>query len=145
MNWMRRLYFTARFAPLSSTRKMNGDNSANLLRNVKRSIPWEYVDSVEETLQEEVVHHIRLGNLYSIMLDMTNDSEDWLSLIFRLVKEGEIRHVFYGLTKLPEASAESLVNIVKTCLKDSKLDWNKLVGVATDSCSVKDLKSTQHD
>ena len=98
---------------------------------------WEFLECTSDIILKCDSKIIRDSLLHSLILDSTNDGDDWVAILARCVEEnGCLQIVLWDLVYMADAKHQTFVDTLLMLYKRDGVDLRKVVGWASDGCSV---------
>ena len=97
---------------------------------------WSLLDSVSEVILKRDSKIVRDADMHSIILDSTNDGDDWVAVLARCVNiKGNVHIVLWDLVCMADAKHDSFVNTLLGLYQRDEVDLRKVVGWASVCCA----------
>ena len=96
---------------------------------------WEFLESCDNVIQKRDAQIIREAKFHSLIIDSTNDLNDWVVILARCITpDRKTEIVLWDLICMQNAKAVSFVDAVWGLYQRDGVNVQHLVGWATDGC-----------
>lgn len=99
---------------------------------------WEFIHSMSELIEEEVIKELRMSQYFSLIADESNDIavNKNLLLYVKYLNKNDVRLVFLKLLKLEKADATTVYDSIMTYIREKQIEPSRIVMFTSDGAQV---------
>ena len=96
---------------------------------------WSFVEAANLTIMRGNAALIRNADMHCVVLDTTNDSDEWLVVLARCCTKGQVRVIFWDLLMISDGTSATFSKAVVDLHVRDSVPTDHLIGWSSDGCS----------
>ena len=96
---------------------------------------WSFVEAANLTIMRGNAALIRNADMHCVVLDTTNDSDEWLVVLARCCTKGQVRVIFWDLLMISDGTSATLSKAVVDLHVRDSVPTDHLIRWSSDGCS----------